>query len=390
MSRSPAVIAVGGSLAGCATALHLANLGHEVLVLDRASFPREKVCGEGLMPSGVEALRALGLLSEVRAISHPFQGVAYHVPGASATGRFPGGRVGLGVRRRALDVLMQRACRAHPRVTLETGVRVRSVSREGSHMEVRSTTERWSCRAVVGADGLHSKVRHQLGLSVPARGPVRYGARAHFDVGEDLAFVEVHVLEEAELYLTPVGEGRLNIAVLCHKDFTRTLEGDLTSGFMRLIRSSPRVRELVGDATPLTQPSLCGPLRQSVSSAATAGAVLVGDAAGFVDAITGEGMSLTLRSAEIAAEVLSEALHRDALGARDLAVYSRRRHRAGRDMTWLTEGVLWGLRQRWLARRVVRSLDAHPQLFSRILAVNSGHASLSSIGVGGVATLLRG
>jgi len=257
-------------------------------------------------------------------------------------------------------------------------------------MVVRSDRFSWTCRAVVGADGLHSLVRRQLGLALPVRGPARYGARAHFEVSEDLAFVEVHVLPGAELYLTPVGRGRLNIAVLCDRRAAKTFAGNLPEHFLRLVRSSERVRRLIGSSAPLTAPSLCGPLRQRARSAVADGAVLVGDAAGFVDAITGEGMSLTLVSAEMAAEVVSEGLVRGDLSARHLSTYDRRRRRAARDATWLTEIILWGLRRRGLARRVVSSLAANPQLFTRVLAVNTGRAPLASIGLRGVATMLRG
>jgi len=384
------VIAVGGSVAGCATALHLAARGHDVLVVERARFPREKVCGEGLMPHGLEALERLGLDALIRGIAHPFFGIAYTVPGATAVGRFPGGAVGLGVRRSALDAALLEACRRHPKIEVHTGTRVRSVAGVPGWMEVRTDGDRWTCRAVVGADGLHSGVRRQLGLAIEPTGRLRYGARAHFDIGEDLDFVEVHVVPGAELYLTPVGDGVVNVAVLCEREVTRSFGGDLQGGFKALVLRSERVSRLVDTADRLTEPTLCGPLRQDSRSSVAAGAVLVGDAAGFVDAITGEGMSLTLLSAEIAADVLSDGLRRGRLSARDLRPYHDRRRRTARDLTWLTEIILWGIRHDRLARRVVSSLAANPELFSRVLAVNSGHAPLSSIGIRGVARLLRG
>ena len=174
------------------------------------------------------------------------------------------------------------------------------------------------------------------------------------------------------------------------RDITRSFAGDLHNGFLRLIRQSERVAALVGDGVPLTEPALCGPLRQRARSSVAPGALLVGDAAGFVDAITGEGMSLTLLSAEIAAEVLSAGLANGKLTARDLQAYDDRRRRTARDLTWLTKVILWGIRHDRLARRVVSSLGSNPELFTRVLAVNSGHAPLASIGIRGLARLLRG
>ncbi len=382
------VIAVGGGVAGCATALHLAARGHDVMLVDRASFPREKVCGEGLMPHGVDALRDLGLLDRIVRISTPFRGIRYTVPGASAEGCFPPGAVGLGVRRSLLDAELLDACKRHKRIEVRTGERVRAVSGVPGWMEVHTPRETWSCRAVVGADGLHSAVRRQLGLAVPVAGRPRFGARAHFDVGEDLDFVEVHVVPDGELYVTPVGQGRINVAVLCGRETTRSFDKDLRAGFLRLVRSSERVGSLVGDAEMLTKPTLCGPLRQRARSSVTDGAVLVGDAAGFVDAISGEGMSLTLKTAAIAAEVLSRGLRSGGLSARDLRPYHVRRGRTSRDLMRLTEIILWGIRHERLAHRVVSNLAEDPALFTRILAVSAGHASLMSVGVGGLARLL--
>jgi len=338
----------------------------------------------------VGALAGLGLEAAGLDAGRRFAGIRYSVGGVTATGRFPGEAFGLGIRRRDLDALLQQACRRHPRIEVKTGVRVRSVSGQPGRMEVCSDQGTWSCDAVVGADGLHSVVRRQQGLGLKTSGPPRYGARAHFEVGVDLDYVEVHVVEEGELYLTPVGDGRLNVAVLCDRSVAKRFGGDLRRGFLRLLRSSSRVEALIGDASPLTEPSLCGPLRQQVRSAVADGVVLVGDAAGFVDAITGEGMSLTLRSAEIAAEVLSSGLRAGQLQAAALAPYDRRRRRMARDQIWLTEIILWGLRRRRLARRVVAGLQANPRFFTQVLAVNTGSAPLSSLGLRGVFGVLRG
>src|SRR5687767_8098600 len=83
------VIVVGAGVAGCAVALHLARRGHSVILLDRSESPRDKVCGEGLMPHGVAALDRLGLLPLPFPVL-PFTGIGYHVAGVDAVGRFPG------------------------------------------------------------------------------------------------------------------------------------------------------------------------------------------------------------------------------------------------------------------------------------------------------------
>ncbi|MEZ5237394.1 MAG: FAD-dependent oxidoreductase, partial [Acidimicrobiales bacterium] len=102
------VLVIGGGPGGSATALQLARSGHRVMLLDRAGFPRDKVCGEGLMPYGVGELERLGLAAPEG--SQRFVGIGYTVGGHSAVGRFPGGRYGLGVRRSRLDAELAARC----------------------------------------------------------------------------------------------------------------------------------------------------------------------------------------------------------------------------------------------------------------------------------------
>ena len=131
-------------------------------------------------------------------------------------------------------------------------------------------------------------------------------------------------------------------------------------------------------------PAATGPLRQSPRDVVADSALLVGDAAGFVDAITGEGMSLTLLDSALAAEVLSHGLRRGRLAARDLAAYRRQRALQRAQLTALTELILGGIRFRPLAHHVVRNLARHPDVFGQILAVNAGAAPLWSLGLGGL------
>lgn len=391
MPRDAEVVVVGGGVAGAATALGLARRGHAVIVLDRSRFPREKVCGEGLMPHGVEALGRLGALDAVLATGpSPFEGIGYHVGDAHAVGRFPGGRVGYGVRRSRIDLALQDACRAAG-VDVRDGVRVRGISGVGGDMTVDVDTGPLRCRAVVAADGLHSPIRRQLGLAAPPSGRQRYGVRGHFALaGREPRLVDVYAADVGEFYVTPTGPGEVNVAILLERDASRALGGDLAGGFRRMCEGFPPIAELLEGATPLTEPQLVGPLRQGAREPVADGVVLVGDAASFIDGITGEGMSLGLLSAEVAADVLSDALWSSRLTARDLRPYARRTRREARDVVLLTEIILWGIRHRRLARRVVRNLGRHPDLFGRVLAVNTGEAGLASLGVGGVLRLFGG
>jgi flavin-dependent dehydrogenase len=390
---SAPVAIVGAGVAGCALALHLGACGHDVLLFDRDRYPREKVCGEGLMPNGVAELRSLGVLSALmEAGARPFTGISYHLGANVAKGRFPAPRrEGLGVRRFHLDAALAEACSAHPRISLRTGVQVMGIEIGSEGVGVTTSEGRVTARVVVGADGLHSKVRRKLGLHQPTVGIHRYGARAHYRItGPPPDVVQVHVTEACEFYVTPSGPDAVNVTLLGPRELTRSFRGAIQGGFRSRVEAHPPLRELLRGSERLTTPQLAGPLRQQVSGIVADRAVLVGDAAGFVDAITGEGMSIALISARIAAQVLDDALGRDRLSRIDLLPYESRHARAVQEGTRLTEIVLWGLRQPRIAHRVVSNLRRHPDLFDTVLAVNAGQASLRDIGLRGLVRMLIG
>jgi flavin-dependent dehydrogenase len=393
MSLDAEVVVVGGGVAGAATAAGLARWGHEVILLDRAAFPREKACGEGLMPHGVSALAALGVLDDVlRTQPGRFTGISWQVGEVAAVGRFPGGRAGLGVRRGRVDAALHAACRRDG-VDLREGIRVRHLSGEAGDRVVHTDAGPLRCRAVVAADGLHSPIRRQLGLQAPPRGRVRYGARVHVALRPgtpDRDLVEVFSGEGGELYLTPTGPGEVNVALLLERDAARALGAGREDAFWSLVRAFPPVRERLAGATAVSALRVVGPLRQAATTPVADGVLLVGDAAGFLDAITGEGMSLGLAGAALASRVLSAGLRTNRLRAVDLSAYASGLARSSRDQLWLTGLLLWGIRHRTLAQRVVANLARHPDLFGRILAVNTGEASLRSLGPTGLGRVLLG
>ncbi len=371
------VIVIGGGPAGCATALHLARRGRSVIVVDRSFFPRPKVCGEGLMPHGVAELRRLATLDGL--IARPFVGIRYVVDGRTAEGRFTTGP-GLGFRRSRFDVWLQERCAAAG-VDLRCGTTVTGLERVGNQSVVRGPDLR--ARVVVVADGMRSRLRTQLGLARAPRGRPRYGLRAHLRLprGVDLPrWVEVRVGAGLEAYITPVEPRVINVALLLERGRARELKGGLHEGFTRMWMEMAGTEPL-GDALPEGDVALTGPLRQEARDVVADGVVLVGDAAGFLDGITGEGMSIALESARLAAAVLDRALTMGDLSARALRPYRVERARQLRLRRWLTRVVLRGIRHRALARATVGMLGRHPRLFGALLAMNDG---------AGLRALLRG
>ncbi len=157
------VFVVGGGPVGLATAIAARAHGLSVRLVDRQRPPIDKACGEGLMPAGVAALAALGVALPARSVR--FRGIRYVSDGVVAEADFPGGEsgAGRGIRRTELHAaLVARA--EEVGVDLAWGERVEEV-RVG---EVRTAQASFPCRFVVGADGLHSRVRRAVGLEDPA------------------------------------------------------------------------------------------------------------------------------------------------------------------------------------------------------------------------------
>lgn len=300
------VLVAGGGPAGLATAVHAALAGMEAVVVEPRPGPVDKACGEGLMPTGAAALADLGV---VPPDGRPFLGIAYVEGHRRVQAAFRDGP-GLGVRRTALHAaLALRARELGVRVVTGRVAAVRDTGAAVSAEVVRGgpdpaaltatlagaydggeagpgepapLTARW----LVAADGLHSPIRTRLGLGLPTAGPRRYGLRRHYRVAPWTDFVEVHWAAGGEAYVTPVGDDLVGVAVLSSE--RRRYEEHLARfpGLLDRLEGPP--------ATPVRG---AGPLRQRVRRRVAGRVLLVGDAAGYVDALTGEGLSLSLLSA---------------------------------------------------------------------------------------------
>lgn len=377
------VVIAGGGLAGAATAIALRARGLSVVVCDRAAFPREKACGEGLLPQGLELLHALGIGDVVDDCGgQRFRGILYHCHGVVARGDFEGGQTGCGLRRRELDAAVRARASAQGVRLVQGNVSAVRVDDEGGTLTL-SDGRSLRGRFVVGADGPRSRVRHELGLDGGAPVWGRYALRRHYRLGPGVALperVEVHIADGHELYVTPVADGVVGIAALCEKRIMSGGDGKPDQRLSSLIQRCAPLAERLEGSTPDDEALACGPLRVRTTGVWRGRAVLVGDAAGYVDAITGEGMSLALKTAVLAAEAIDDVLAGAALRA-TMQRYRARRMDAFRDHAILTFGLVGLARHPFFARRAIARLAREPALFTKLLAVNNGTKSLRSMGV---------
>lgn len=346
------LLVVGAGPSGLTTAIEAALRGMEVVVADPRPSPIDKACGEGLMPSAIEALDRLGV---VIPRSHPFVGIRYVSDGRAADGRFPHGE-GLGVRRTVLSqALTDRADAVGVR---RVAMRIGTVSQTADHVEAGGLR----ARHLVAADGLNSPIRRQLGLDRPGRARSRYGLRRHFAVAPWSPFVEVHWAADAEAYVTPVAPDLVGVAFL-YGDAARVADaGQPGRPFDRLLARFPSLADRLHD--PATAARGSGPFETHAAGRVAGRVMLVGDSAGYLDPITGEGIKLGIAAGRAAV---------DAIESGSLAGYDRQWARITRRYWWMTSGLLALSERPWARRRMVPVLQRAPWLFHRILGALAHH-----------------
>lgn len=330
------VLVVGGGPIGLASALYCQRAGLSVRVLEQRASPIDKACGEGLMPAAVRALAEL----DVRPAGWEIAGIRYLDGQNSVDARFRHG-LGRGVRRTVLQASLGEA-------VLAAGIAVERCRVAGiSQHEDSVSAGGLRARYLVAADGLHSPIRQRLGLHRPSRRAPRWGQRQHFDVPPWTDLVEVHWSPGAEAYLTPTGPGQVGVALLSSR---RAPFDQLLQGFPHLLDRLPAG----GKAAVLG----AGPLRQRVRARVAGRVLLVGDAAGYVDALTGEGLSIGLASARRLASCLA---------ADRPEAYERAWRQQTRRYRTLTEALVLAAGNRVSRPLIVPAASRLPRVFGTIV-----------------------
>lgn len=330
------LVVAGGGPAGLATALYAARAGLQVTVVERRPGTIDKACGEGLMPHTVRQLDKLGVPLRGR----PFRGVTYLDARHRVEAPFTSG-ADMGVRRLALHSALRE-------VAADAGVRVVRGDVDSVHQDADSVyCGELRARYLAAADGLHSPIRHSLSLSRASRGPRRWGMRRHIHTAPWSDTVEVYWGRGAEAYVTPVADDCVGIAILTAR------QGSFDNHLAEFPALRDRVRGLAHG-----RDRAAGPLRQRVSSRRSGRVMLVGDAAGYVDALTGEGLGIAFAGAEILVECVSADRPGD---------YDRRWRQMSRRYRMMTAGLLAASEVKPVRSMIVPAAIALPSVFARIV-----------------------
>jgi geranylgeranyl reductase family protein len=392
----PEVVVVGGGPAGSAAAVFLRQAGHEVVLLDEARFPRDKVCGEGVSPEAWRLLGRMGAAESVRSLRpHALRGMTLTSPdGTTFSGRYTGAREpGFAVRRWCLDRALIECARAAG-VEVREGVRAHDVDVRGGVVsgviaDSGAGPERLPARLVVAADGRRSVVARKLGLLHGHRTLRKFAVRAYWRGVDGLTdHGEMHVVRGGYCGIAPLGDGQANVTFVLDRPEMRASGGDLEGFYRRVLRRWPRIVERLARAETTGPARAIGPLALEARRVSVPGAVLVGDAAGFYDPFTGEGVTLALRGAELAAEVARRVL---SSGGTDLREYDRLRDEATRDKFRLNRLLQHVVAWPALADAVASRLARRPDLADRLVGIAGDFVpARTALGPGFLLDLLRG
>ncbi len=328
---------IGGGPAGLAAAIAARRRGLSVVVMDSLRPPIDKACGEGLMPDARRAAARLGVeLPETAGIA--FRGIRFHGAGRSVEANFPAGS-GMGVRRTVLhQALIDAALQAGVELHWETPV-----------ARLDDVRARW----IVGADGSGSRVRRWAELDARVWNSRRFAYRQHFAVAPWTDCVEIYWGAGCQVYVTPVGAQEVGLALISRSPELRLVEG--------LRRFFPVLYERLQGANFASRERGAVTATMRLRHVAGGRVALIGDASGSVDAITGEGICLSFKQAELLA---------GAMQAGDLRAYDRAHPRLARRPYFMSKAMLMLDRGDAIRRVAMSAMAWEPRIFERLLAVH--------------------
>ena len=375
-------IVVGAGPAGAATAILMAEHGMSVALLDRAQFPRPKICGEYLSPEAPRLLDRLGALKAVDAVASTLKGMRITAPnGKTLVGTYrpigtwrPYREHAMAITREALDAILVDRVRSLP-VDFREQMRVTDlVVSDGRVLGVEALdadARRLTLRAplTIAADGRASVVAQRLGL----RRPHRLQRMAMVTYVEGLSGLgrvgEIFVDPPDYAILNPVTSDRANLSVVVPLAHASPWSGRLDTFFDARVKHLPHLARRLAGGRRVTPVRAMGPLAYHVDPPRTGGVLMVGDTTGFYDPFSGEGIFNALQSAKLAVETAVQALGRGDVSARALAGYDHQRRLATRDKERVTRVLQFVIGHRRIANLAARALARRPRLLDLLLGV---------------------
>jgi flavin-dependent dehydrogenase len=375
------VLVVGAGPAGAVAGVVLARAGVRVRIVDRATFPRDKLCGDTLNPGTLAHLTRLGLSAGIEARSLRVGGMCVTGErGVAINGRYPGGLTGRAIVRRDLDALLlehaatagcevDTGCAVRRPVVVESGGerRVTGVIVSAAGDERGSTTI--AAPVTIAADGRRSTITFGLGLARHPARPRRWAIGGYYEdvrpgvnaeSAENAActdevalrsqrslrsyFGEMHVRRGRYIGVAPVPGGLTNVCLVMPSHGGDEAFGDPAGLLSRELARDPLLRDRFAGARLVAPPVVLGPLAVDVDAIAIDGLLLAGDAAGFIDPMTGDGLRFAVRGGELAAHAALRALAHGWTGVADQLAADRRREFGGK----------------WRFNRVLRALVSSP------------------------------
>ncbi len=377
MTSAADVLVIGAGPAGAATALQLARAGFVVTLADKKAWPRSKPCGEFFSPECVPYVSALGLGDLfTRLHAARVRGMRLSTAGARTAGRFRRlpdrghhGDTGFGLRREVFDHELVRAAGAAGATLLpahEFAALVRDDGGAVSGAVLRDpdgALRTVRARHVVGADGVHSRVAREFGVQRRVGWLDQIALVAHYRGVAAQSHADVHLLRGGFFASTTVDDGFYSVnLVLPRAQLRERGDGGWDAFVARHLADAPHLLERLQRAERVSPWRGCGPFAFTTTAQAAPGVALVGDAAGYVDPATGEGIYFALFGARALGDALERALHRPTAAALELAGYCRARRRELSPRLRLAKWLQRGLRHPWLVRTAVTALRRWPHL----------------------------
>ncbi|MBW1897783.1 MAG: geranylgeranyl reductase family protein [Deltaproteobacteria bacterium] len=334
MKETYDAIIVGAGPAGCSAATFIAGLGYDVLLVDRAKFPRDKVCGDGISATSIAVLDRMGVLKRIEDTNPQiYDGVTVSAPNSCIMmGKNPpvDGLTDYGyvIPRKEFDNTLLDFVREIPNVEVRERFHVKDLVREGGKIcGITGEEEKYRGRIIIGADGAHSVVARKLSLLNTDPRHKAFAMRAYFENVEGLTnSIEIHY-EKSILpgyaWIFPTGKTTANVGIGVG---TRFMEAKgIKNLFNIFLERNCFAREKLGNAN-MIENTLKGwpiPFGSLPSKRSRGNVLLIGDAASFVDTLTGEGIYYALRSGEYAARAVSEVLKNPGKEERAGGIYEK-------------------------------------------------------------------